>query len=871
MRDPNRWFRRLLRILPADFQADYARDMERTFRAQREEAARLSGVRGVARVWWDTVRDLATTAPREHLDQLRQDITYALRNLRRRPVLTTAAALTLALGIGGVTAILSVVNGVDWRPLGYPRPDEVVFVQEEFQREALDTTGYATFTDWRDRTRSFAALAAMTSMSATLSGTGEPEQLTGLRVTPSFFDVTGVKPALGRGFVDAENRWADRRFVIISDRLWRRHFSADPGIVGRAIQLGGRPHVVTGVMPAGVEDVIADRVFNDADLWAPLGYDLTLPFACRTCRHVRVVGRLRGDLSMQQAEAEMDAVMAQIAREHPTSYATPGARVVRVADHLLGPIRPALYLLLAAVGVLLLIAGVNVANLLLARSVERGAEIATRRALGVATGRLVRQLLTESLVLAALGALGGLVVAYSALQALVAGAPPALPRIAEVSIDGRVLTLTVAVTAAIGLFFGMLPAWQLASTDVVIGLRGSSSRALVGRGSRMGRFLIAANVALAVVLLTITGLLGQSFVRLLRMDPGFEPRGVMTAGLVLSGPAYAEAPAGMIVYDKILTRVVRQGELAAFTSQLPVGERNDSAGFHVDGRVGANPEEAPSADRFAVTPDYFRTLQIPIVRGRAFTSADGIESAPVAILNRAAARQAFGDADPIGQRIMLGGPTGPKRLVVGVVGDVRHRGLGEPVSLQVYIPATQFYGAPMRLVLRTSGGEADAASRIRTAVRDADPTQAVHDIRAFDEIVAATLSERRFLLLLIALFAGAAVLLAVIGLYGVVSYVVSQRTRDIGLRVALGAGAGDVRRLVFGIGMAPVAIGVVGGLALAGAATRPIEGMLFGVDPLDARAPAGAVAVLLVSSVVACWLPARRATRVDPVRALRAE
>jgi putative ABC transport system permease protein len=865
-----RWFRRLMKLLPADFQADYARDMERTFRTQRQEAARERGALGVVSLWWETIRDLASTAPREHLDQVHQDVTYALRNLRRRPVVTLVAVSTLAIGIGGVTAILSIVNGVDWRPLGYPRPEQVVFLQEKFKGEAGETTGYLTFADWRERSRSFAHVAAMSSASTTLSGVGEPEQLSGLRVTPDFFRTIGIAPAIGRGFTEAENRWDNRRFVILSDRLWRERFSADPQLVGRAVQLGGRPHIVTGVMPPQVEDLISERVFDGADFWMPLGYDPTLPFACRTCRHVRVVARLRAGVSREQADAELDAITAQLGREHPTEYTGAGAQVVRAADALIGPVRPALYLLLTAVCVLLVIAGVNVANLLLARSVERAPEIATRRALGVATGRLVRQLLTESLVLAALGALAGVFVAHGAVRALTALAPASVPRIADVAIDGRVLALTMLITAAIGLFFGVLPAWHLASADVVSVLRGSS-RTLVGGGGRMGRLLVAGNVALAVVLLAVTGLLGQSFVRLLRVDPGVEPAGVITARIALAGPAYAETRAGVAFYDQVLHAVTQPGDVAAFTTQLPVGEINDSAGFHVDGRMTANPEDAPSADRFGVSPDYFRAVRIPLLRGRAFTDRDLAESPPVAIINRAAAQQIFGDTDPIGHAVMLGGADGPKRTIVGIVGDVRHRGLGEPISFQAYIPLTQFYGSPVRLVLRTSAGSAAAATRIRNAVRQTDASQAVHEIRLFDDIVSETLAERRFLLSLIGGFAAAALLLAAIGLYGVVSYVVTQRMHDIGLRVALGAASHDIRQLVFGIGMTPVVVGLVAGVMLAALATRPLETMLFSVDPLDPATLGGAAGVLFITAALACWLPARRATRVDPLTALRSE
>jgi putative ABC transport system permease protein len=861
----SRWFRRLLRLLPADFQADYARDMERTFTAQHREA-RAHG--GVARLWLETMSDLLRTAPREHAAQLARDVRYALRHLVARPVATFAATATLAIGIGSATAILSIANGVDWRPLAYVDPDAVVFVKEQVNGAPSATTGFSTFADWRERSRSFAELAAIASMNTTITGETEPEQASVMRVTPGYFRVIGREPLIGRAFSDAENRWDNRRFVVLGERIWRRRFASDPGVVGRAVQLGGRPYVVTGVMAAARGDVIAEGLYDGADLWVPLAYDPSLPFACRTCRHVRVVGRLRPDVTIEHAQAEIDAITVQLGREHAGQYATPGGRVERVSDAMLAPVRPALYLLLAAVGVLLLIAGLNVANLLLVRAVERGPEIATRRALGVATGRLVRQLLTESFVLAALGAAAGVALGTVALRALVAAAPASVPRIAEVTLDGRVLAMTLLATAVVGLLFGLLPTLQLASADVVAALRGARSATA---GGRLGRALVAGNVALALVLLAVTALLGRSFVRLLDVDPGIDPSNVTTVSLSLAGPAYAEPGASHAFYRRLLERLSRPGDVVAITTQLPAGERNDRAGLHVDGRATGNPEAAPSAHRFAVTADYFRALRIPVLRGRPFTRDDTARSQPVAIVGAATARYLFGDGNPLGRAIALGPADGPRRVIVGVVGDVRHEGLSEAAPLQAYLPLEQFYDSPVRVVLRSDDSTAEAAARIRAAVAEIDRTQALSSIRTYDEVLESTLAERRFLLGLIGAFAAAALLLAVIGLYGLVSYVVLQRRRDIGLRVALGADGADIRRLVLRIGMSPVVVGIAVGLGLLPLVTRPIESMLFSVDRLDPRALGGAVALLASSALAACYLPARRATHVDPIAALRTD
>jgi putative ABC transport system permease protein len=862
----SRWFRRLLKLLPADFQADYSRDMERTFAAQQRDAMRRRG--GLTRLWLETAADLVRTAPAQHLDQLTQDVSYAARNLRRRPGAALAGIATLAIGIGSTAAILSIVNGIDWRPLGYPDADRVVFVRETFKGTTSDTTGYATFVDWRERSRSFTELAAMSSAENTLATAGEAERVSGLRVTPGFFRVTGIEPALGRPFTDAENRWENRRFVILGADLWRRRFNADPGIVGRSVQLGGRPHVVTGVMPDGIEDLIADRVYDRADVWLPLGYEPTLPFACRTCRHIRVVGRLRPTVGLEQAQAEIDAITRQLAREHTTSYAGAGARVTRAADVLLGPVRPALYLLLAAAAVLLLMATVNVANLTLVRGVERGPEIATRRALGVASSRLVRQLLTESVVLAAVGALCGLVLGHLALRALVAGAPATLPRVAAVSLDSRVVAMTILLTAAVGLLFGSLPAWHLVSADVASYLRGA--RSMVSAGGRAGGVLVGGNVAFAVVLLAVSALLGRSFVSVLRVDPGFDPRGVTTASVSLAGPAYAEEAIAQQFFRNLLERTAPAGDHAALTSQLPT-DPNDSAGFHIQGRAVANPENAPMADRFAVTAEYFRVLRVPLLRGRSFTDQDDAKAPRVAIINEATATQLFPGEDAVGQRISLGPASDPPREIVGIVGDVRHRGLAQPITYQAYVPLAQYGNTPVVLVVRSSDPVAAVAQRIRSAVRALDRTQVAHDIRSFDSIVNATLAERRFLLTLISGFAAAALALAVIGLYGIVSYVVAQRTRDIGLRVALGAARGDIRRLVFRIGMSPVIIGLIVGCVLVVVATRPVESLLFSVNRFDGLALGGALAILCACAIAACYVPARRATRINPIAALRAE
>jgi putative ABC transport system permease protein len=862
----SRWFRRLLKMMPADFQADYSRDMVRTFAAQQRDARRQRG--GLLRLWVETVGDLLRTAPAEHVDQLSQDVAYAVRNLRRRAGASLAAIATLAIGIGSVTAILSIVNGVDWRPLAYPDPDRVVFVRETLRGETSNTTGYATFADWRERSRAFVEMAAMGSSENTLAIDGAAERVNGLRVTPGFFRVTGIEPALGRGFTDAQNRWDNRRFVILSNELWRRRFDSDPGMVGRAVQLGGRAYIVTGVMPAGIEDLIAERVYAPADIWLPLAYDNTLPFACRTCRHIRVVGRLRPGVTVEQAQAEMATITRQLAREHSTSYTGAGVQVSRAADVFLGSVRPALYLLLAAVGLLLVMATVNVANLTLVRAVERGPEIATRRALGVANGRLVRQLLTESLVLAGIGALCGVIVGYLGLRALLAGAPPSLPRLSEVTLDGRIVAVTAAITATIGLLFGILPAWHLVSADVASYLRGV--RSMVSAGGRAGRVLVAGNVAFAVVLLAVTALLGRSFVLLLRVDPGFDPHSVTTASISLAGPAYAETGASQVFFRSLLERVVRPGDIAALTSQLPT-DLNDSAGFHIHGRTFANPQDAPIADRFAVTPDYFRAVRVPLIRGRGFSTRDDATAPRVAIINETAARQLFAGENPIGQRISLGPSTDPPREIVGIVGDVRHRGLGEPISYQAYVPLAQYGDPPVILVVRSDEPAAAVAERVRAAVRALDRTQVAHDIRSFDAILSATLAERRFLLWLITGFATAALALAVVGLYGIVSYVVAQRTRDIGLRVALGAARSDIRRLVLRVGMSPVLAGMAVGYVLVLFVTPPLESMLFSVSRLDVVAIGGALAVLCACALAACYVPARRATRVDPVSALRAE
>jgi putative ABC transport system permease protein len=878
-----RLFGWLLRLLPEEFRDGYAREIERTFRDEARDVRRSGGRLALLGLWLATVADVIRTAPSQHLDILWRDLRFASRTMLARPAHTLTAVVTLAIGIGANVAMFAVVDGVLLAPLDYRDADQLVAVDETKQGQDPVNMGYLSFVDLRNQARSVSHLVAATQSTATFSGGGQDaERVNAMRVSRGYFDLVGVQPRLGRAFTDAEDMpGAARRVVILSDGLWRRRFAADPGVIGRQVVISDIPHVIVGVMPGGFDDIVASRFYKDAGLWFPLGYDPAASFACRTCRHLRVLGRLAPGVTPEAAEAELTQLFARMAAAEPGAYTSPGAQVTRLRDVILGPVRPALVLLWGGVAVLLLVACANVASLLLLRASERSAEVAVRAALGVTRVRLVRQLLTESVLLSAAGALLGLLPAWAAVRLIASAGPTELPRLAGLTLDARGVAVAVLLAMASGVLFGLAPLRQLTRRDAGDELRGAGRRTS-GRGMWRARaVLVAANVAMAAVLLAGSGVLVRSVTRLLSVEPGVNPDGVLTMRLWAGGARFTQGEApqqiatAVTFYDDVLTRVrALPGVISASSvTTLPLGGDIDSFGFHVAGRLTANPADAPSADRFVVTADYFATMGIPLLRGRLIDARDGSQAERVALINREAADTMFGGEDPIGRQVMIGPSTAPPRTIVGIVGDVRHRGLDKPVEPQVYVPQAQWVWAEtlMTLVVRAAGDPLALAGAVRGVIRDVDPAQPVTDVGSYSDVVAASTSTRRFVAGVAAVFAALALLLAVVGLYGALSVTVAQRRTEIGIRLALGARAEAIRRMVFLNGLRPVVVGAMVGGAAALVALRGMTGLLFEVTPADPAALASTLALLLAAGAVACVVPAWRASRIDPAQSLRAE
>jgi putative ABC transport system permease protein len=804
------------------------------------------------------------------LETVMHDVRFGARMLWRAPGFTVAALLTLALGIGANTAIFSVVHAVLLAPLPYVSPDRLVMFGDRNRAGDASNIGYATWQDYRDRSRSFEQVAVVRSWAPTLVVGGEAERVPGMRVGWNYFDMLGVRPALGRGFrpeEDAGERW---RVLLISDGLWRRRFGADPGIIGRSVRMNDRDFQVIGVLPAGYEPLVSEHFYKRAEIWAPLGYDTTMPYACRTCQHLRAMGRLRPSVSAEQAAADLTAIRTDLLREFPADYARGTVQVTRFDDAFAGPVRRVLFTLLGAVAFVLVIACANVANLLLARGLRRSREIAVRSALGAGRARLLQQLLIESLVLAGAGGLLGLGVAALAIDALGTLAPVSVLRLDQVAVHGPVLLFAIGTTLLTGLIAGVIPAMRAASASSASSFA-LDSRTSVGGHDRARRLLVVADLALAFVLLAGATLMTKSIVRLLQVDPGFDPRGVISLQYSLVGSAYAEDPSVLAFTNQVVSRAASLPgvEAAAAAGQIPMGGNGDSWGFHIEGRA-ANPAEDLSVERYSVTADYFRVMRIPLESGRLFTDADRADSIPVIVLAQSTARTLFPGENPIGRRVRIGDATsGPWRTIIGVAGDVRHSGLDTPPSPQMYTPQSQQTDSFLVLTVRSPRRPEELVAAIRGIVHELDPTVPIHDIASLNELVARTTARHRFVLNLLGIFAALAVLLAAIGLYGVVAFTVSQRTRELGVRMALGARPSDVLRLIARSGVAVLGVGLAAGVAGALLLVRFLESQLFGVSSRDPWTLAISATLLASVTVAAHWFPARRAMRVDPAVALR--
>ena len=782
------------------------------------------------------------------------------------------AILTLALGIGANTAILSVVEAILLRPLAYADPGGLVVLLHR----GYNPVAPANFLDWKARTRSFQSMGAAEAWSANLTSGNDPEKLSAIRMTPEIFPMLGIGPALGRFFDDSEGQAGKDHVVVISDGLWRRRFGADPGLLGRTVSLNGEPYTVVGVMPR--DFAFAPFWATDAEMWAPL--DLSARRASREGSSLRLFARLRPGVSIEEARQDVASVTAALERQFPGTNRD--VRVIGLQEKVVGAVRPALLVLLGAVGLVLLIACSNVANMLLARSSARRREVALRAALGASRARTMRQLLTESLLLGFGGGLAGAALGAGCLRVLIALAPPSLPRLSDIRLDPRVLLATFLLSLLSGVAFGLAPALQTSRLRLQDALKEGSAASGSGLESgRLRRAFVAAEVALAIVLLVGAGLMLRSFLGLRAADPGFDPRGVVTLEVSVAGTRQAEPGRREVLYRQILERFrgLPGVRAAGAINHVPIAGDIWGLPYAVEGRPRPLAGESPTATYRAVLPGYFAAMRLPILRGRDVAFSDSFGAPGVVLVNEFLARHTWPGDDPIGKRIRLDGPD-DWVTVIGVVKNAVRSEWGEPPEDEVYLSFLQRRGliesnhvqeAYITFVVRTDDGAATLAPALRGAVREIDPTLPISALQTMSSVVYEATARPRFQTLLLAAFAAAAAALAAVGIYGVMTYAVSQRTREIGVRMAVGADPSEVLRMVVGQGMAMALAGAAAGLAGALLLTRLMSSLLYGVTPSDPATYAATTAALLLVALAASYVPARRAARIDPIRALRAE
>jgi predicted permease len=797
-----------------------------------------------------------------------QDLRFAGRSLRRQPVFALAAVLTLALGIGATALVFSLIDGVLLRPLAFPQSDRLVQLWEITPRgDDRNVVGPPNLIDFREQTTAFQGLSARINQPITLVREEGPREIRADFVSPNYFDVLGVQPLLGGGFAPETEEPAPIQHIVISHALWVNEFGADPDIIGRSVPIGGPGVEVIGVMPPGF-----GMPGVEADVWLPFTATRERPAG----RFLHVVGRLAPDATIEQARAQLAAVTARLSQEYPDYNAGFGATVIPLQEQIVGDVRPSLLLLFASVGFLLLLACANIANLLLGRAATRTREFAVRLSLGASRWRVARQLLTESLVLGVIGgavAIGLVVVGHRFLLPQLAGALD-MPRLADVAIDARVLGFTGLITLAVTLLFGFAPALTATEAGPAQALREGAVGSATKQRARLRGALIVGQVALATLLLIGAGLLSRSLWQLQQQDLGFRPEQVVTMRFSLVGAAFPDLDSRIPAIDEIYERVRALPGVVAVGSVnwLPLAGQHSRNVFAIEGVPHqGGPEDRPSMDVAMVDGEYFAAMGIPVLAGRVFAATDRPAERGF-IIDEAFARRYFPAGDAVGSRINpMWGPEDVYGPVVGVVGSIRHHGLGEEPYPTIYFNNRQIHTPTYNLIVRASNGTANLAELVRREVQAVAPTRPIADIRTLEQVVAANVARPRATALLIGALAGLALLLAGIGLYGVVSYTAAQRTREIGIRVALGASAGNVQGLIVRYGvlltLAGLALGVAGALAV----QRLIAGMLYGVAPSDPATIAFVALFLFAVSLFASWLPGRRATRVDPLIAMRSE
>ena len=810
------------------------------------------------------------------METLIKDIRYGVRGLLKRPGFTVIALITLALGIGANTAIFSVVNAVLLRPLQFRDPEQLVVVWEEasFAGFPTNTPAPANYIDWKNQNQSFADMAAAASSSFNLTGDGEPERVQANSVNANFFQLFGVQPLLGRGFLPEEDRAGGNKVAVLSYSLWQSRYGGNRNIINRDILLNGEKHTVVGVMPAGFH-----FLENDVRLWTPLALDQD-ELANRDGHYLQIIARLKPGVVLSQAQADMNAVMKRIATDHPgdTFAGKLGVVVMPLRDQLVGDTRGSLTVLLVAVAFVLLIACANVAGLLLARAVARRREIALRMALGADRARVVRQLLTESLLLATVAGVLGSVLAYASFTFLQGLIPEQMALSANLNLDVRILVFTLAISIVTGIIFGLVPALQAAKFDLNDALKQSSTRATAS--GKLRSTLIVFEVALSIVLLVGAGLLIQTLFQLFRQYSVLEPDKVLTMRTILPREKYKEPQMRDNFYQQVLQRVAHLPGVASagYSTSVPLMWKGGSSGFSPEGIKSPIPGMSYDAIHRQVSADYLKTMNIPLRQGRYFDSHDNAQSMPVAIINETMARQYWPGENALGRRFKVGDP-GDDRLpwmqIVGIVADMRQMGLTEPVKAEMYLPYQQInhnlWFIPRDLAIRTSGDTSKLVGAVRQIIREVDPDQPISNIATMGEVLGTEAAQRRMGMIMLVGFALLALLLASLGIYGVLAYFVTQHTNEIGVRQALGATPRDILFLVLKKGMGLTLIGVAIGLASAFAFTRLMSSLLFGVKASDPLTFAAVPLLLAFVALLACYIPARRATKVDPLVALRYE
>jgi putative ABC transport system permease protein len=875
-------FRSLLRILPADFQSDYGREMEHTFEEQSHDARERGGLASVAKLWWETIHGIFQTAPREHWEILKQDLSYAGRMMRKNPGFTLMATVILALGIGANTAIFSVVHAVLLRPLPYPNGQQLVFIRQQGKKQGLDDIGFSVheIQDYREQNQTLAGLVEYHAMSFILFGHGDPDRVRSAVVSANYFDLFQVKPLLGRTFVPDDDKLGAPPVLLLSYEYWKNKFGSDPEIVGKTFEMNDKVHTVVGVLP------LLPQYPTETDVYMPTS---ACPFRSskttmenRDARMMEVLGRLRPNISVAQANADFLTIAGRLKSEYPKSYTDNLGYAIKstpLQEELIHDARPTLLMLFAAAAFVLLIACANVANLMLARMSRRERELAVRTALGAGRSRLLRQLFTESFLIALMGGLLGLTLAYSSLRLLTDFAARLTPRAHEIRIDGHVLAFTLLAALCTSILFGTLSA-VLTRANLSSSLKEGSSGAGAGRfKNRVGSALIVSQIAFSFILLIGAGLMLRSLIKIQQVSPGFAPEHVLAMRTTFSFTKYANQEQVVELIKKVVTRVRSEpGVVSASIAGLyPLEPEAISAGasafsgpFMIEGRQISPAEAPPVGNQVVISNDYFRTLGIPLLKGREFADTDdGGKERQVAIINDAMKRQFWPHEDPIGKRVS--GDQGETWVsIVGVVGDVRDFGLDHPVTPEFYVPQTEGSNSSA-LIVRTIADPQAMAIAITRAVHQVDSQAAVTHVLTLEQARSESVASPRLTASLLAVFAALALLIAAAGIGGIMALTVSQRVREIGIRLALGARPSSILWMVLSQGLLLASLGVgIGILGALGLKTL-LKSLLFGVRPTDPVTFGGVAFVLVASAMIATYLPARRAAAVDPIIALRTE